>query len=215
MTVQMPSFNLERCHPFPVVGIDEAGCGPWAGPVVAGAFVFLNFDSIAPQVLSLIRDSKQLTPARRENAYLQLTTLCDVQFAVGISSVEEIDNLNIANATRLAMQRAVNQLTITPASALVDGIRKPDLQCPITSVIKGDQLSYSIASASIIAKVTRDRIMLELGKDYPAFGWAKNAGYGTVQHHNALKLEGITPHHRRSYAPIAKFIKLERSSKVP
>lgn len=211
MTVQIPSFNLERCHLFPVVGIDEAGCGPWAGPVVAGAFVFLNFDTVDPKVLSLIRDSKQLLPLRRENAYTQLTALQDVYFAVGISSVEEIDNLNIGKATRLAMQRAVHQLAITPAAALVDGVRKPNLQCPITTVIKGDQLSYSIASASIIAKVTRDRIMKELDKVYPAYGWATNAGYGTFQHRNALQDQGITPHHRRSYAPIAKLIALDKS----
>lgn len=214
MRQQTPSFNLERCHPFPVVGIDEAGCGPWAGPVVAGAFVFLNFDTVDLKVLSLIRDSKQLTPARRETAYALLTSLPDVHFAVGVSSVEEIDCMNIGKATRLAMQRAVNQLAVKPAAALVDGIRKPELQCPITTVIKGDQLSYSIASASIIAKVTRDRIMTELDKDYPAYGWAKNAGYGTAQHQEALKLEGITTHHRRSYAPIAKLIELGKNLKT-
>jgi ribonuclease HII len=201
-----PDFRLEAMHPHPVVGIDEAGCGPWAGPVVAGAFIFLNDQEIDEATLSLIADSKQLTPARREKAYARLTTLTTVRFAVGQASVEEIDRINIGQATRLAMQRAVNGLGIIPASALVDGIRKPDLSCPVTAVIKGDQTSYSIAAASIIAKVTRDRLMGELDKEFPLYGWAKNAGYGTAHHQEALRLYGITPHHRRSYAPIAKLV---------
>ncbi len=201
-----PDFRLEQCHPFPVVGIDEAGCGPWAGPVVAGAFVFLKPYEVEPSVLSLIRDSKQLTPARREKAYAHLIKLPAVQFGVGQASVEEIDQLNIGKATRLAMQRAVSQLGLVPAAALVDGIRKPDLSCPVTPVIKGDQTSFSIAAASIIAKVVRDRIMAELDKDYPPYGWAKNAGYGTAYHQEALRQYGVTPHHRRTYAPIAKIL---------
>jgi ribonuclease HII len=201
-----PDFHLEAMHPHPVVGIDEAGCGPWAGPVVAGAFVFLNYQEVDEAVLSLVSDSKQLTPANREKAYACLTALTTVRFAVGQASVEEIDRLNIGQATRLAMQRAVEGLGIVPAAALVDGIRKPDLACPITTVIKGDQTSYSIAAASIIAKVTRDRMMGKLDKEFPLYGWAKNAGYGTAHHQEALTLYGVTPHHRRSYAPIAKII---------
>ncbi|MCE3231508.1 MAG: ribonuclease [Alphaproteobacteria bacterium] len=206
MTIQKPDFSLERLHPSPVVGIDEAGCGPWAGPVVAGAFVFLQPHHVEESVLSLIRDSKQLSPARREKAYTRLTELATVRFGIGQASVEEIDHINIGQATRLAMQRAVSQLGLLPAAALVDGIRKPDLPCPITPVIKGDQISYSIAAASIIAKVTRDRIMAELDKDYPLYGWAKNAGYGTAHHQEALKRHGVTVHHRRSYAPISKLL---------
>ena len=206
MTLTTPSFTLERMHPSPLVGIDEAGCGPWAGPVVAGAFIFLNPDDVDDITLSLIRDSKQLTPARREKAYAQLIALDSIHFAVGLASVEEIDSLNIGKATRLAMQRAVCQLDIPPAAALVDGIRKPDLLCPITTVIKGDQTSFSIAAASIIAKVTRDRIMADLDKEFPASGWAKNAGYGTAHHQEALAVYGVTPHHRRTYAPIARLL---------
>lgn len=201
-----PSFSLESCHPSPVVGIDEAGCGPWAGPVVAGAFVFLEPDTVDEAVLSFIRDSKQLTPARREKAYSQLIALKTVRYGIGLASVEEIDSINIGKATRLAMQRAVSELGLRPAAALVDGIRMPDLSCPVTPVIKGDQTSFSIAAASILAKVTRDRIMVGLDKDYPVYGWAKNAGYGTAHHQEALHLHGVTPHHRRSYAPIAKLL---------
>lgn len=206
MTITRPSFYLERLHPSPVVGIDEAGCGPWAGPVVAGAFIFLKPDDVDDTALSLIRDSKQLSPTRREKAYTQLMNLTTVRFGIGQASVEEIDRLNIGQATRLAMQRAVGQLGFLPAAALVDGIRKPDLPCSVTLVIKGDQTSYSIAAASIIAKVIRDRIMVDLDKGYPLYGWAKNAGYGTAQHQEALMLHGVTPHHRRSYAPIAKLL---------
>lgn len=206
MAILKPDFSLERLHPLPVVGIDEAGCGPWAGPVVAGAFIFLQPDEVDNCILSLIHDSKQLSPARREKAYAQLVRLAAVRFGIGQASVEEIDRLNIGQATRLAMQRAVSQLGILPAAALVDGIRKPDLRCPVTPVIKGDQISYSIAAASIIAKVSRDRIMAELDQDYPLYGWAKNAGYGTARHQEALILHGVTPHHRRSYAPIAKLL---------
>jgi ribonuclease HII len=201
-----PNFSLEFLHPSPVVGIDEAGCGPWAGPVVAGAFIFLQPDKVDRAVLSLIRDSKQLSPAHREKAYDQLVNLPAVHFGIGQASVEEIDRVNIGQATRLAMQRAVGQLGILPMAALVDGIRKPDLPCLVTPVIKGDQASYSIAAASIIAKVVRDRIMAKLDEDYPAYGWAKNAGYGTAHHQKALILHGVTPHHRRSYAPIAKLL---------
>lgn len=202
-----PDFSLERHHLSPVVGIDEAGCGPWAGPVVAGAFVFLEPSTIDEAILALIRDSKQLSATRREKAYSQLVNLTTVRFGIGLASVEEIDQMNIGKATRLAMQRAVNELGLQPAAALVDGIRMPELPCPVTPVIKGDQTSFSIAAASILAKVTRDRIMVDLDKDYPLYGWAKNAGYGTAHHQEALHHHGVTPHHRRSYAPIAKLLK--------
>lgn len=206
MKQKTPTFNLESMSEVPVVGIDEAGCGPWAGPVVAGAFIFCEPQVTDLGVLSLIRDSKQLTPPRRERAFSELTALRNVYFAVGIASVEEIDSFNIGRATRLAMERAVENLGIVPQSALVDGNRKPDLTCPTLMVIKGDQTSYSIAAASIIAKVTRDRLMQELDKEYPQYGWANNAGYGTAQHQEALAQYGVTPHHRRSYAPIAKLL---------
>jgi ribonuclease HII len=204
MMKKRPDFSLESLHASPVVGIDEAGCGPWAGPVVAGAVVFLS--DVDPAILDLINDSKKLSPARRCKAFDQLMTLSSVRFGIGQASVEEIDHMNIGKATRLAMQRAVQQLGITPAMALVDGIRMPTLDCPVMPVIKGDQISFSIAAASIIAKVTRDRIMELLDKDFPDYGWAKNAGYGTAHHQEALRLHGVTPHHRRSYAPIARLL---------
>lgn len=206
MTRIHPSFELERLYPSLVAGIDEAGCGPWAGPVVASAFIFIKPDEIDDQLLSLVQDSKKLSPVRREKAYDQLMNMPNIRFGVGQASVEEIDSINIGQATRLAMQRAIIQLGVPAATALVDGIRKPDLPCKVIPVIKGDQKSYSIAAASIIAKVTRDRIMIDLDKSYPLYGWAKNAGYGTAQHHEALKLYGVTPHHRRSYAPIAALL---------
>jgi ribonuclease HII len=174
---------------------------------VAGAFVFLDPDAVDEAVLSLIRDSKQLSASRREKAYSQLIALTSVQFGIGLASVEEIDHMNIGKATRLAMQRAVEKLKMPPpVAALVDGVRMPDLCCPAIPVIKGDQTSFSIAAASILAKVTRDHIMSDLDKDYPVYGWAKNAGYGTAHHQEALHLHGVTPHHRRSYAPIAKLL---------
>jgi ribonuclease HII len=207
MIKTIPSFHLEQSHPGPVVGLDEVGCGPWAGPVVVGAIVFLKYEAFDACTVPLICDSKQLTSAQREKAYDYLINDEAICYSVGQASVEEIDTLNILQATRLAMQRAISLLKVKPASALVDGLRKPsNLPCPVTTVVKGDQISYSIAAASIIAKVTRDRIMTDLDKDYPMYGWAKNSGYGTPHHQNALKTHGISPHHRRSYAPIAALL---------
>lgn len=207
-----PDFALEISHPLPVAGIDEAGCGPWAGPVVAAAFIFTNPYKNWGNELSLIRDSKQLTAQQREKAYNQLINLPGVSYGIGQASAEEIDSLNIIQSSHLAMQRAVSQLGPVPALALVDGNRTPALPCPVKTVIKGDQISYSIAAASILAKVTRDRLMAELDKEFPAYGWARNAGYGTLHHRKALELQGATPHHRRSYAPVARLLKLTTGS---
>ena len=202
-----PTFDLENRFSGPVVGIDEAGCGPWAGPVVAGAVIFLKTD-IPPELEKLIRDSKTLSPKRREEAFTKFEQYQSdlLVYSSGLATVEEIDAINIGQATRLAMKRAVEGLPIPPAQAVIDGIRKPDLPCPCQMVVKGDQSSLSIAAASIVAKVTRDRIMEELHKDYPAYGWEQNAGYGTALHQEALAIHGVTPHHRRSYAPIAKLL---------
>lgn len=210
--IAISSFHLENLHTGPVVGIDEVGCGPWAGPVVAGAFIFLKPSHMKVCDLSLIRDSKQLSALQRLKAYDQLINFDSVCYSIGQASVEEIDRLNIWQATRLAMQRAIFALKMQPATALVDGLRKPpDLTCPVVPVVKGDQICFSIAAASIIAKVTRDKIMADLDKDYPAYGWAKNAGYGTAKHQDAIKIYGITPHHRRSYAPIAALLTSEEA----
>lgn len=203
-----PSFDLENQHTALVAGIDEAGCGPWAGPVVAGACIFINQQINAP-LLSAIDDSKKLTPKKRDLIFEQLITLPNTCFSygVGIVSVEEIDQLLLGAATRLAMQRAISSLSIYPDVALIDGIRKPTLFQKVITVVKGDQKSYSIAAASIIAKVTRDRLMQQLDKEYPAYGWKENAGYGTAYHQQALKTHGITRHHRKSFAPVAALLK--------
>lgn len=202
-----PSFEFEQYHSGIVAGIDEAGCGPWAGPVVAGACIFLDKNQQV-SLLNLINDSKSLSKKKREMVFQQLIELPSHHFCygVGLASVEEIDKMNIGQATRLAMQRAVASLPILPTIALVDGIRKPTLSQQVATIVKGDQQSYSIAAASIIAKVTRDRLMDQLHLEFPQYGWRKNAGYGTAQHQAALQQFGITPHHRRSFAPIAALV---------
>lgn len=200
-----PDFSFERKLLDPVVGLDEAGCGPWAGPVVAGAVIFLaSCDECA--WISLIRDSKQLSPKRRGKIFEHLMDDPRVLVGLGRAEVDEIDAMNIGQATRLAMRRAVANLPDVPSSALVDGIRDPGLTIPTTLVVKGDQRSLSIAAASIAAKVTRDHTMRELDRDFPAYGWKTNAGYGTAVHQRALQEHGVTIHHRRSFAPIARLL---------
>lgn len=200
-----PSFQLENSCDSQgyVVGIDEAGCGPWAGPVVAGAVVFLN-QNIPEEMKKFIRDSKTLSPSRREKVYeflmSQVGTLVHVGW--GQASVEEIDTHNVLQATLRAMERAVQSLPVSVEYALVDGNRKPKLLCPYLCMIKGDQISYSIAAASIVAKVRRDRMMAMLDAEYPVYDWKNNAGYGTPKHQEALKMHGVTSHHRQSFAPI-------------
>lgn len=189
-----------------VAGIDEAGCGPWAGPVVAAA-VIINQDLFCEELRREVKDSKKLARSKREDVYKKLINHPSIQYGVGEVSAQEIDQLNIAKATCLAMQRAVQKLNLEPAYALVDGIRGPDLKALVQTIIKGDQQSYSIAAASIIAKVTRDFIMMTLDQEYPHYGWKKNAGYGTKVHHEAMKLYGLTPYHRLSYAPVKALMK--------
>lgn len=197
-----PTYNLEQTFCGRVAGFDEAGCGPWAGPVVAAAVIFLDHPDHLTWTQQ-IHDSKKLSEKKRNMLFEQLIHSDQIVFGVGIASVQEIDQLNIGQAARLAMQRAHEQLSQKPDVALVDGIRMPQLPCPTHPVVKGDQLSLSIAAASILAKVTRDRLMSELDQDYPAYGWAKNAGYGTAIHQKALRENGLTPHHRLSFKPIA------------
>ena len=195
--MQRPDFSFERAlDAAPVCGLDEVGRGPWAGPVVAAAVV-LNPEDI-PQGLN---DSKKLSAARREVLYDLL--LERAQCGVGEASVAEIEDLNILRASDLAMRRAVAALPASPAHALVDGTRvPPDLGCAATAVVKGDGRCLSIAAASIVAKVTRDRIMVALSQQYPGYGWERNAGYGVPEHQRGLKDLGVTPHHRRSFKPI-------------
>lgn len=196
----MPDYSFEIAAPAsPVCGIDEAGRGPWAGPVVAGA-VILDPERAPPG----LNDSKKLTLRRREALF---DALQDHHVGLGIATVEEIDSLNILQATYLAMRRAVAALPVTPGFALIDGNRlPPDLPCVGQTIIKGDGRSLSIAAASIIAKVARDRMMAALAEEWPGYGWERNAGYGVAAHAEALRNLGVTPHHRRSFKPIHKIL---------
>ena len=191
----MPDYSLESKAGGRVAGIDEAGRGPWAGPVVAAA-VILD----AARIPAGLDDSKKLKAARREALLDEIRATAKV--GVGIAGVAEIDRLNILQATFLAMRRALDDLGEVPDLALVDGNRPPKLPCPVQCVVKGDATSLSIAAASIVAKVTRDRIMAGLAADFPDYGWESNAGYGTPDHQEALRRLGVTPHHRRSFAPV-------------
>lgn len=182
-------------------GIDEVGRGPLAGPVIAAAAI-LPKGGLPDALAAQIRDSKKLSAAKREALFPELTRLC--AYGLGEASVAEIDTLNILWATMLAMQRAVAALPVTPDFALIDGNRCPQLPCPAQAIVKGDDKSLSIAAAAIIAKVTRDRLMAKLDAAYPAYGWARNAGYGTAQHLAALASHGATPWHRDSFAPVHK-----------
>jgi ribonuclease HII len=202
----MPSFRFElRCEGR-VAGIDEAGRGPLAGPVYAAAAV-IDRTRVARKLLRMIDDSKKLTLEQREEAYEAMIESGVVQFAVGEASVEEIDRVNILQATYLAMRRAVQALAEQPEVVLVDGNRvPPQLGCRAETIVGGDAHSYSIAAASIFAKVTRDRYMHALALTYPGYGWETNRGYGSQQHLEALSLLGPTRHHRRSFAPVTRLV---------
>ena len=199
-------FGPERAYGWPekpVFGVDEAGRGPWAGPVVAAAICLpAKFDLAALPV----NDSKKLSEKKREALFEKLVAL---PHGIGVASVAEIDKLNILQATYLAMRRAVDALASdigAPHHVLVDGNRLPDWGYEASALIGGDGLSTAIAAASILAKVTRDRDMAALDAAYPGYGWASNKGYGAAAHKEGLMRLGITPHHRRSYAPIRKIL---------
>ena len=179
-----------------VCGVDEAGRGPWAGPVSAAA-VILNPDDLPPG----INDSKALTEKRRAALEPEIKARA-LAWGVGFASVEEIEELNILHATGLAMCRAIEALSIKPAIALVDGNYRFKLPCDVTTVVKGDSLSLSIAAASILAKTARDRLMIELDGQYPGYGFASHKGYNAPLHQQALKALGPCPAHRPSWAPI-------------
>ena len=198
----MPSFRFElRCE-GKVAGLDEAGRGPLAGPVYAAAAV-IDRARATRKLLELIDDSKKLTHELREEAYEAMIASGAVQFAIAEASVEEIDRINILQATFLAMRRAVQALAEPPVVALVDGNRvPPQLGCRAETIVGGDAHSYSIAAASIFAKVARDRCMTKLAEMFPGYGWESNRGYGSAQHLRALELLGPTPHHRMSFAPL-------------
>lgn len=200
----MPTLELETALGCRVAGIDEAGRGPWAGPVVAAAAI-LDPDRLPAKLAARLDDSKKLKRTVREELLTALEGCADI--GVGMADIAEIDRLNILQATMLAMQRAVASLPHLPEYALIDGNRAPDLPVPAQTVVKGDSRCLSIAAASIVAKVTRDRIMDTLAQEHPGYGWERNAGYGTAEHRAALERLGVTPHHRRSFAPIAIYCK--------
>jgi ribonuclease HII len=189
-----------------MAGVDEAGRGPLAGPVVAAAVIL---DDRAP--IKGLADSKQLSERRREQLYdeIRAKALC---CSVAQASVEEIDRLNILQATMLAMQRAVKGLRLKPAKVLVDGNRLPALDVLAEAVVSGDALVPAISAASILAKVTRDRLLLELHAQFPDYGFDRHKGYGTAQHLQALKTLGPLDAHRRSFSPVARA--LEQQAKA-
>ena len=201
----MPCYSREAAYPGRVAGVDEAGRGPWAGPVVAAAVV-LDPDCI-PDGLN---DSKQLTFERRAELWAMLVECAE--FGVGIATVEEIDTINIHWATMLAMERAVAALAREPAHVLIDGNRRPRWQRSCETIVSGDALCVSIAAASIIAKVTRDRLMIELARAHDGYHWHTNMGYGTPEHARGLAALGVTPHHRRSFAPVAARMAADRTA---
>ncbi len=194
-----PTFELEaaelQLHGGPVAGVDEAGRGPLAGPVVAAAVI------LDPKCIPHgINDLKVLDEEKRERLYVLIKSSAIV--GVGIADVKRIDRDNILGATLWAMAQAVAQLSVVPKIAAVDGNRAPTLNCACRTIVKGDARCLSIAAASIIAKVTRDRIMVGLGAKHPGYGFERHKGYGTVEHHDAIKRLGVTPHHRRSFRAV-------------
>ncbi len=200
----VPDFSFEAELGGRVAGIDEAGRGPLAGPVTAAA-VILN----AAAMPVGLNDSKKLTAARRAQLYDAI--LAQAEVGIGWASVEEIDRVNIRQATFLAMARAVAALNVQPDHALVDGNAMPELPCPATTIVKGDGRCLSIAAASIIAKVARDRAMVALAQQYPGYGWEANSGYPTKAHVAALETLGVSPAHRRSFRPVHNILWQEKN----
>ena len=204
-----PNFNIEKKIGGTVIGIDEVGRGPLAGPVVSCACIFFDY-SIEQSRLSLFDDSKKLTIKKRCEAFhtiYQLRNENKLQFSLGFAKVVEIDKFNILEAAKISMKRAVQKLHYEKANLIIDG--KIDLklsQHKSNGIIKGDQKSYSIATASIIAKIHRDRYMRYLSSQYPSYDWDKNAGYGTKKHIEQIHKNGITDHHRKSFEPIKSLI---------
>ena len=202
----MTDFSLEDQCDGIVCGLDEVGRGPLAGPVVA-ACVVIPKDKRMLDFISEIQDSKKLSAKKREELYDKITT--HFPYAISEITPEEIDDINILQASLKAMKTAHDTLD-NIEYALVDGNKAPQLSSQTTTVIKGDSKSKTIAAASIIAKVHRDRIMLTLSKQYPHYGWSNNSGYPTKQHRAAIQEHGITPHHRKSFAPVRNFIESQQ-----
>jgi len=208
----MPHYIFEsralKIRPGPICGVDEAGRGPLAGPVVAAAVIFER-----KRIPKGLNDSKQLTPEDREALYPRILDMA-IAVGVGEASVDEIDLINIRQATHLAMARAVRALSVTPLFALVDGNDPPALPCPCDTIVDGDARSVSIAAASVVAKVTRDRMMVALHEQHPGYGWFTNKGYSTDEHIEALNRLGPCLHHRRSFAPVHRLLYPDASPAV-
>lgn len=187
-----------------IAGVDEAGRGPLAGPVVAAAVILLPVwqDSGFDERLRGLNDSKQLTQAQREAFFAVLTAHPDIRFGIATVDAATIDRINILQATHRAMNEALARLQPPPEHVLVDGRPVKSMRFPQTAIVKGDSLSYTIAAASVLAKVTRDRMMREFHEQFPAYGFAEHKGYGTPQHLAALTKHGPSPVHRRSFAPL-------------
>ena len=203
MAVQIPTFDEEerlwaRGHQL-IAGIDEVGRGPLAGPVVAAAII-LPLDR-KPSWLTLVRDSKQLTPSQRETIFGYMVE-SEVAYGVGVVSHDVIDERGIAPATRLAMRHAIEQLSTRPDYLLIDYLQLPGVRIPQKGVVDGDSICVSIAAASIVAKVTRDRLMVKLDGRYPGYGLAQHKGYGTPGHLEALQKLGPCPIHRKTFQPV-------------
>jgi ribonuclease HII len=201
-----PSLKFEKEAACVVCGVDEVGCAPLAGPVVAAA-VILPTSGLPRRLTALINDSKIVPAPRREKAASALPNYCVISF--GQASVEEIDTINIYHARMLAMRRAIAGLSVHPELALIDGNATPrDLCCAARTIVDGDAKCLSIAAASIVAKVFRDAYMHKLADEFPGYGWETNVGYGTRDHRSALVRLGLTPHHRRSFAPVRMHLAL-------
>jgi ribonuclease HII len=196
----MPHYRIESAYGGRVAGVDEAGRGPLAGPVVAAAVLFRA--GVSRKMAALLDDSKRLTAAERALAYAALLAYPHVEIGVGAASVADIARLNILHATLLAMARAVARLPTPPDIALVDGNQPPPLTCAVRCVVGGDAACLSIAAASIVAKVVRDRAMARLSVRFPAYGWSENAGYATQGHRAALHAHGPTRHHRAAFGTV-------------
>ncbi len=203
----MPDFKFEKSMKGLVCGLDEVGRAPLAGPVVA-ACVFIPQDKIKGDVWNHVNDSKMLSAAKRESLFDEIRNHC--AWAINECCNDEIENINIVQASFLAMRRAFDAMranfNVHMDGALIDGHIAPEFPCPVKTIVKGDSKSVSIAAASIIAKVYRDRMMARLAEDHPHYGWESNVGYPTRAHLAAIQKHGLTPFHRKTFAPVRNFI---------
>ena len=215
----MDCFQFEREHHARgltrLAGVDEAGRGPLAGPVVAAAVVVPAewAETGLPEPLQRLNDSKQLTEKIREELFVAIHAETEIHFGIGLIEATVIDEINILQATHRAMNAALAQLSPPAAHALVDGLPVPTLATPQTAIVKGDQKCFSIAAASILAKVTRDRLMREYDARWPEYAFAKHKGYGTAAHQAALEQHGPCPIHRRSFAPVRAVVRCAEPSR--